>query len=155
MSRLKFEDRDINIIAKMSRTVRSLEKMVSISMEEFSLTKPQFDVLLVIKFSESNVLKATEIAEELFVSKANISGLISRLESAGFIERGVDPEDSRARTLALSPKAKEVIDKVLPKYTSMTAKILSKFSEIEKNKLIEQLEYIESCMSSGGVEDEE
>ncbi len=155
MSRLKFEDRDINIIAKMSRTVRSLEKMVAVSMEAYSLTKPQLDVLLVIKYSSHNALNATEIADELFVSKANISGLISRLESAGFIDRTIDPEDSRARKLALSAKAIEVIDQVLPKYISMTNEIMSKFSEEEKTTLIEQLEYIESCMSRGGIHEED
>ncbi|WP_372655268.1 MarR family winged helix-turn-helix transcriptional regulator [Halobacteriovorax sp.] len=154
MSRLKFEDRDMNIIAKMSRTIKSLEKMVSVSMEEFSLTKPQLDVLVVIKFSSHDALKATEIAEELFVSKANISGLISRLESAGFIERAVDPDDSRAKKLTLSSKANDVLDKVLPKYITMTNKIMSKFSEEEKTILVGQLEYIESSMSRGGIHEE-
>lgn len=154
MSRLKIEDRDMLIIAKMSRTIKSLEKMVSISMEEFSLTKPQLDVLVVIRLSSHDVLKATQIAEELFVSKANISGMILRLESAGFIERTVDPSDSRAKKLTLSSKANDVLDRVLPKYISMINEIMSKFSEDEKTILVGQLEYIESCMSRGGIHEE-
>ncbi|PIK13782.1 MarR family winged helix-turn-helix transcriptional regulator [Halobacteriovorax sp. JY17] len=153
MSRISLEGQDINIIARMARTVSHLDKMITKSIGEFSLTKPQMDVLFVLKFSNNNELKATEIAEELFVSKANMSGLISRLEKEELIVRGIDPTDSRARTLVLTDKAKNVLDKVIPKYFEMTAEIMSKFSSEEKTKLLEQLEYIESCMSKGGVHD--
>ncbi|ATH08907.1 hypothetical protein BIY24_13405 [Halobacteriovorax marinus] len=154
MSKIKIEGVDINIIGAMARSIRFLEKMVTGSVEKYSLTKPQLDVLFVIKYAVGNSLKATEIAEELCVSKANISGLIARLESSNYIQRGVDPEDSRAKVLLLTEKAHVVLNEISPKYFKMTEDILEKFSKEEKEKLLEQLEYIESCMKKGGVHDE-
>lgn len=155
MSRLKLDDNDHNIIVVMSRSIRILEKMVTNSVAEFSLTKPQLDVLFILRFSGDVGLRATEIADELNVSKANISGLINKLVSTNYIRTGVDPNDSRAKTLILTDKANEVLEKVLPQYFSMISNIMSKFNETEKNILLEQLNYITTSIESGGVSNEE
>ncbi|WP_419173168.1 MarR family winged helix-turn-helix transcriptional regulator [Halobacteriovorax sp.] len=137
-----------SIIARMVRTTRIIDKMISEEVSQYNLTKPQFDVLLVLKFCNQESVTTTELAEELMVSKANITGIVTRLEKAKLISKVVDENDTRSKKITLTEPGLELIDRVMPRYFAMSDEIYSKFSDEEKQKLLSQLTFIEEFYGS-------
>lgn len=132
-----------SVIARMIRTTRILDKMISKEVSEYKLTKPQFDVLLVMHFTDQDSVTTTALAEELMVSKANITGIVKRLESAELIKKVTDENDTRSKKISLTEKGTCLIDRVMPRYFEMGQELYSNFTEEEKEKLLQQLIFIE------------
>jgi MarR family transcriptional regulator, organic hydroperoxide resistance regulator len=65
------------------------------------LTAPQCDVLTTL--TEREGVSQQELAERLYVTKGNISGLIDRLVSGGLVERRTLAGDRRSHAIYLTP----------------------------------------------------
>ncbi|MGI4993391.1 MarR family winged helix-turn-helix transcriptional regulator [Halobacteriovorax sp. GFR7] len=148
MSIMKSEFVQESIIGRMIRTTRILDKMVSEEVSNFKLTKPQFDVLVILHLTDQESVTTTELADELLVSKANITGIVKRLEMANLIKKAVDENDTRSKKITLTEDGLDLINKVLPRYFSMGQELVSRFTPEEKSKLLCQLGMIEEFYQS-------
>lgn len=68
------------------------------------LSIPQFD--LISTLTEREGLSQQELAERLYVTKGNVSGLVDRLVEAGLVERRAIPGDRRSHALHLTDKGR-------------------------------------------------
>lgn len=148
MSIIKSEYVQESIIGRMIRTTRILDKMVSEEVSHFKLTKPQFDVLVILHLTDQESVTTTELANELLVSKANITGIVKRLEAVNLIKKAIDENDTRSKKITLTEDGLTLINKVLPRYFSMGQELVSRFSQEEKSKLLCQLGMIEEFYQS-------
>ena len=64
------------------------------------LSVPQCDVLTTL--TEREGVSQQELAQRLYVTKGNISGLLDRLERLGLVERRATPGDRRQYAIALT-----------------------------------------------------
>lgn len=82
-----------------------LHRRVSIAiageLKAVGLSIPQFDVLSTL--TEREGLTQQELAERLYVTKGNISGLIDRLVSGGLVKRRTIAGDRRSHAIYLTP----------------------------------------------------
>ena len=69
-------------------------------LRDIDLSIPQFDVLSTL--TEQEGLTQQELAERLYVTKGNVSGLIDRLVAAELAERRAIPGDRRSHALHLT-----------------------------------------------------
>ena len=68
---------------------------------EFDTTLPRFDVLAALdRFPDG--LTMGELSRWLLVSNGNVTGLVTRLETEGFIEKVRSPEDRRSTHVKLT-----------------------------------------------------
>jgi MarR family transcriptional regulator, organic hydroperoxide resistance regulator len=72
------------------------------------LSIPQFDVLSTL--TEQEGLTQSDLAERLYVTKGNVSGLIDRLVSAQYVERRHAPGDRRSNALFLTDMGRKVAE---------------------------------------------
>jgi DNA-binding MarR family transcriptional regulator len=70
------------------------------------LSVPQCDVLTTL--TEREGISQQELAERLYVTKGNISGLIDRLEAARLVERRSIPGDKRSHAIYLTPEGRKL-----------------------------------------------
>ena len=67
---------------------------------------PQCDVLTTL--TEKEGVSQQELAERLYVTKGNISGLLDRLEAAGLVERRAIAADRRQYAIYLTEAGRAV-----------------------------------------------
>jgi MarR family transcriptional regulator, organic hydroperoxide resistance regulator len=72
----------------------------------FDLSVPQCDVLTTL--TEREGVSQQELAERLYVTKGNISGLIDRLAANGLVERRAIVGDRRSHAIHLTPAGREL-----------------------------------------------
>lgn len=71
------------------------------------------DFLGTLAIDERTALRATDLASQLYVSNAVISGRIARLEKDGLVERHRNPDDRRAFDLLLTEKGRLLIEQAI------------------------------------------
>ena len=74
------------------------------------LTYPQYLVLLVLWEAERSTVKG--LADTLKLDSATVTPLLKRMELAGLITRTRDAVDQRVVNIALTPRAREIEEKV-------------------------------------------
>ncbi|SDR38679.1 DNA-binding transcriptional regulator, MarR family [Rhizobiales bacterium GAS191] len=88
------------------RLDQRLRGLMGRCLREVGLSIPQFDVLSAL--SEGAGITQRDLAQQLFVTKGNVSGLIDRLVEAGLVERRRDAQDRRSHALFLTKEGKRV-----------------------------------------------
>jgi len=89
----------------MQRSMRDFKRFMDISGLSFS----QINILM--RLVHGGSIGVSEIGEQLGVTNAAASQAVDRLVQMGLIERTEDPEDRRAKRLALTHKGHSLIEK--------------------------------------------
>ncbi len=108
-------------------------------MAEFGLSKSTFNVLLLLRHGPPEGMQLHDLGEKLLVSRANVTGLISHLEGMGLVTREVDEQDRRARYAKVTPKAKELLNELMPIHYRNIKAIMSDLPNSVKEDLIRLL----------------
>ena len=106
------------------------------------ITDAQFNVLMQLKYSNKQELSQVELSRRLFVNRADITGLIDRLEKGGYVSRGVHPTDRRVNIIKVSNKGLDLLKKLEPAYFAEVNKLFKNFSKNEIRGIIGSLEKI-------------
>lgn len=98
-----------DVLRTWFRFLRLHQRITSRATQEYrrlGLSIPQFDLLS--SLSEREGVSQQEIAERLYVTKGNVSGLIDRLEAQGYVERRALPNDRRSYALHLTDEGRRL-----------------------------------------------
>ncbi len=106
------------------------------------ITDAQFNVLMQLKYSKQQKLSQVELSKRLFVNRADVTGLIDRLEKGGFVKRGSHPTDRRVNLIAITSKGLELLARLEPEYFQEVNKIFGNFGKTEIKDLINNLEKV-------------
>lgn len=75
------------------------------ALEQFGVTTQQWSVLGALSRPQAHDgMSVGELSRYLLVSRQNLSGLLSRLERDGYLERAPGEEDRRSRKIKLTPE---------------------------------------------------
>jgi DNA-binding MarR family transcriptional regulator len=103
------------------------------------ISPAQFDLLQIIYFRGPK--RVTDISIALGITKSTTTGLINRLENAGYLTKVKDEKDKRVTTIKITQKGIHVIDEVIKARVEFMDKVLSQIDEPEN--LMGQLEHLD------------
>lgn len=98
------------------------------------LTSPQFAALTMLQ-DNPGIDQAT-LAGLIAHDRATIGGVVERLCAKGLIERRTNPNDRRAKVLALTPTGEDRIAQIRPIVETMQKKLLVGLDDAEKEEFI-------------------
>ena len=88
------------------------------------LSIPQFDLLSTL--TEQEGISQSELAEKLYVTKGNVSGLVDRLVQAGLVERRAIAGDRRSYAMHLTPEGRRLAEAGIAAQRDFVASTLGK-----------------------------
>ena len=88
------------------------------------LSTPQFDLLSTL--TEQEGISQSELAERLYVTKGNVSGLVDRLVQAGLVERRAIAGDRRSYAMHLTPEGRRLAEAGMATQRDFVASTLGK-----------------------------
>ena len=120
-----------------------IKKQAARFLGTFGLSDAQFNLLMMLKHQGvGEGLGQVQLGEMLLVNRANVTGLVDRLEKAGLVRRDEDPEDRRANRVQLTTAGRELIDRVDPLYGQEMHRIMGVLNKIEIYEVIRSMEKI-------------
>lgn len=106
------------------------------------LTGAQYNLLNVVALAE-NGLSQRELSEHLVVDRSNITGLLDRMEAAGWVERRDDPADRRVYRVVATRAGRRLWERVTPLYLAAVAQVTAGLTEAQMRASIGALRTLE------------
>lgn len=130
----------IGVIGRISRLARELEARLEPVYREHGLEAGWHDVLATLRRAGPPYrLRPTEFASTLMLTSSGTTKRLDRLEQAGLIKRGPDPQDRRATLITLTAAGRRLIDTVTEAHLANERRQLSVLSVAEQRRFADLL----------------
>src|SRR5260370_15269551 len=130
-------DRSVRVWFRVIRLVARMQAAISERLSAIGVSMPQCDVLTTL--SEEEGVSQQVLAKRLYVTKGNISGLLDRLEDAGFVERRSIASDRRQYAIYLTETGRATAEKAIAVQHRWIASTLGRMSESDLEALESRL----------------
>jgi DNA-binding MarR family transcriptional regulator len=127
----------VAVLAAADALLRSSQKLF----RPHGLTAAQFNVMNLLSDTESG-LSQRELSDVLVVDKSNVTGLIDRMEKAGWVRRSEDAHDRRVYRVTLTPPGRKLWSKVNPLYLRAVADVTKELSAPQLKQCLEAMEVL-------------
>jgi MarR family 2-MHQ and catechol resistance regulon transcriptional repressor len=143
-------DTDALIVYNIVRTNAALSPFIDAALRDLHLTGAQMNALLVLRDAGPEGLPLSEVGRRLVVTKANVTGLMDRLERQELVRRDSDSPDRRVTRACLTEHGSTLLDKALPERDRVLGTLLAGLSPEEKTTLIELLTKVRRGLRENG-----
>jgi DNA-binding MarR family transcriptional regulator len=123
-------------------TATMLYKASYIYFRQYGITDAQFNVLIQLQYEKQQGLSQADLGRRLVVNKADMTGIIDRLEKAGLVGREDHPKDRRINIIKISRKGRDIVNKLEPGYFTGVNKVMSGMSTNDMKTIIKGMEKI-------------
>lgn len=131
---------DENILRALRRIIRAVDLYSRQLSIRHSLTGPQLVCLR--QLLRSGAMTPGQLAREISLSPATISGILDRLERRGYLTRTRRPEDKRQVLVELTDSGRELVDRTpLPLHERFTRRLaeLPEARQAEIERVLQQV----------------
>jgi MarR family transcriptional regulator, 2-MHQ and catechol-resistance regulon repressor len=118
----------------LMRAEASVRRRLTADLEREGLSGSGFSVLVVLA-TAGGELELRAIRRRLRTSKANATEIVTTLAARGLVVRARVPHDRRAVSIALTPRGRELVDRLFPEHTERVAATFAVLDEEEKRSL--------------------
>lgn len=101
------------MICSSSRLTQEIDRRMK---SEFSLSLAKYEVLIAIDSSEGGEITMSNLSRELLVSNANMTGMTTRLQADGLVEKKSMPSDRRIYSVELTDEGKTKLLQAVEKH---------------------------------------
>ena len=134
-----FDSVEQEAILNILRTNDQFQVRFTRLLRPYGLTPSQYNVLRILR-GEGRPLPILEIASRTITVVPGITGLIDRLEEAGFVKRERCREDRRVIWVDLTEKARKTLAALDEPLDQLHEKLIGHLSQAELKELIRLLE---------------
>ena len=113
----------IELVVQTLRAHNALLRASRRLFRPFGLSEAQFNVLHILQ-EAATPLTQRELSEILVVDRSNVTGLIDRMELAGWVKRMPVPHDRRAYRVVLTPEGRELWRTTHPVYAAAAEEVV-------------------------------
>ncbi|HNT33533.1 MAG TPA: MarR family transcriptional regulator [bacterium] len=116
----------------------------------FGMTGAQLNVLILLGYqAHQGCMTQSDLADKLLVNRSNVTGLVDRMQRAGWVERIPDPQDRRVNLLRLTTKGRGILEKVEPVYFERIHSVMNCITPNEQKELCTMLERVRAEIRGG------
>ncbi len=110
----------------------------------YGLSGAQYNLLNVVAEAEGGISQR-ELSDRLVVDRSNITGLIDRMEAAGWVQRCDYPGDRRAYRIQLTTTGRALWRKVTPPYLAAVEQVIQGIPARRRSDTVATLRQLEKA----------
>lgn len=123
---------------RLIRIMQKVSRAATEPMQKANLSGPQLDVLATVNAAEG--LTQQELADQLHVTKGNVTQLIDKLEKKGLLKR---QKEGRISKVFLTTKGTDLVTRLLPDHDRFIVEQFAGLNTDEQQQLLGLLKKIE------------
>jgi len=136
-------------VRKIVRAINLESKRVE---KNFGISIPQLLTLKYLKEKPDYKTTMRSLREFLSLNASTVTGIVSRLETKGFIARLPDPSDKRSTPIVLTSKGDDLIKKTNLSLHEKISKNLEALNEEEYSAIVESFQTIINFLNIEGLD---
>ncbi|MGZ6507236.1 MAG: MarR family winged helix-turn-helix transcriptional regulator, partial [Tumebacillaceae bacterium] len=114
----------------------------------FGLSQQQWGLLVALARAGDSGMSMSQLGNNLLVTKANMTGMIDRLEREEYVVRKHHNLDRRVIRLELTEKGKSFIKEIEGPRDHFTAEMFSEFSDADRRQFFEYLNRLHNRLNN-------
>lgn len=138
----------IGVIGRVSRLARELERRLETVYHEHGLEPGWHDVLATLRRS-GGTLRPTDLTNASMLTSSGTTKRLDKLEAAGLIARGRDPDDRRGTLISLTAEGRRLIDGLTPAHLENERRLLGALDDGEQRALADLLRKLQLGLPEG------
>lgn len=147
MSSMTLSDFADKVTGIMPVLMREFLKQQSGEFYKMKITMPQFIALdMLTKRKESSM---TDLAHDMYVTTAALTGIVDRLVRDGYVMRASDPDDRRIIRIKPTANGEKVVKHAVEERKKATMRIFGMISPYEREQYIKILTHIKDHLNTG------
>lgn len=121
------------VLRQLLRTHQAFLSYAARHVHALDLTLPQYDVIITL--GNSSGMQFKKLGEETLITKGTLTGVISRLEYKGLVERLASKKDGRSQIVRLTEAGRAVYEQTFPEHLSHINRLFDAYAPEEVSKL--------------------
>jgi DNA-binding MarR family transcriptional regulator len=117
----------------ISRTDKSLKKLITSIVSDYHLTVPQYGILR--RLYEQEGLSACDLVKQVYTDSSTMMAILDRLEKKDLIQRIPHAKDRRMNNILLTDRAKEFLPEMIARVIELEKSMTKELSEEELTNL--------------------
>lgn len=147
------EDVSGKTIINLMKTVEIIRFVYNNLFLKHGISESKFYVLLLL-WKEKDGMVLSEIGEKMLVTRANMTGLIDRMEKESLVEKKINPNDRRSIIANLTEKGRSLFEEIKESNIEFSRQMTSVLNIEEKKNLNALLENLQNDIVSCFGEEE-
>ncbi len=127
-----------------------ISKASYVYFREYGITDAQFNVLIQLRYAKQSTLSQADLGRRLVVNKADMTGIVDRLEKAGFVERTDHPKDRRVNIIKITKNGRNMVNKLEPGYFEGVRRLMSGILKTDMKIIIRGMEKVRDNIRQEG-----
>jgi len=132
MTKAREEETSLALWSAVLRAKMAVGQEMRQLFAEWNLTGAQWNVMMALGRAGPEGIMLSEIGQLLFVSGGNVTGIMDRLEEAGYATRSSHPDDRRAVLACFTAKGRELYEQFAPLHRERVTELLAGLTPEER-----------------------
>ena len=141
------------VLRELLRTNQAFLSYAATHVHTLDLTLPQFDVIITLGNTPGMTFKI--LGEKTLITKGTLTGVISRLEDKGLVQRVASETDGRSQIVRLTAAGETLYERTFPEHLTFLYRIFSDYSPEDiatlEAALLRLRETVTALRSRGGT----
>lgn len=134
------------------RQINSMMEMYNrYDLRSEELTVPQF---MILNYANADGVALSDISARMLCDNSNLTGIVDRLISKGFVERRPDPQDRRVSLICLTSEGAEKLRRIKPRHHARVSRRMRALSQGQVQELRSLLQQLYEGLQVAPREDE-
>jgi len=139
------------VLRELLRTHQAFLSYTASHVHKLDLTLPQFDVIITL--GDTPGMSYKKLGEKTLITKGTLTGVISRLEDKGLVQRVASETDGRSQIIRLTAAGKDLFERTYPEHLLFINRLFNDYSPDDianlENVLVRLREAVIATRSNG------
>jgi MarR family transcriptional regulator, organic hydroperoxide resistance regulator len=114
------------VLRELLRTHQAFLSYAASHVHKLDLTLPQFDVIITL--GNTHGMPYKKLGEETLITKGTLTGVISRLEDKGLVQRVASETDGRSQIIRLTEAGNTLFERSFPEHLLFINQLFNAYS---------------------------
>ncbi|WP_225587743.1 MarR family winged helix-turn-helix transcriptional regulator [Methylomonas fluvii] len=129
---------------QLLRTHQAFLSYAARHVHRLELTLPQYDVIITL--GKTVGMQPKKLGEETLITKGTLTGVVSRLEDKGLVERSASKKDGRSQIIRLTDAGRAIYEQTFPEHLAHIGRLFDDYVPEDIAKLEADLQRLHEAV---------
>jgi len=121
------------VLRQLMRVHQAFLSYAAQHVHPLDLTLPQYDVIITL--GNTTGMQPKKLGEETLITKGTLTGVVSRLEDKGLVERLASKKDGRSQIIRLTEAGRAIYNRTFPEHLNHINRLFDNYTPEEVAEL--------------------